>query len=302
MKWLVFILVFNVSLLWAAPSDSITIYGTAPQYANMHLTIQYQSNFILKDFKELKRFLVNKDGTFITSFYVDDVTKIYIPLGETQGFLLVEPAKKYHVALPPYRPLKPENKLNPFFVPESLMIGLKSDEGKELNIKVHEFESFYNKEFNQGIQKIVLTGNRKKALDIIERTEAAFPADSGSWFYYHKQYTYGNLRGFIYSNQKRKVIGDCFSSHPVQYSLNPYWDSFNDVFKHFFSHYFASKAGQDLKKAWSTCNSFDSLKITLQKDVLFTQDDLAELVLLKGLYDGYYLNIYGFATMFYSQK
>jgi thiol-disulfide isomerase/thioredoxin len=292
MKWLVFIFVFNVSFLWAAPSDSITIYGNAPEYANMHLTIQYQSNFILKDFKELKRFLVNKDGAFQTSFYVDDITKIYIPLGETQGFLFVEPSKKYHVVLPPYQPLKPENKLNPFFIPESLMIGVENEEGRELNINVQEFESFYNKEISKGIQKIVLTGNRKRAFDLIEKTEAAFPADSGSWFYYYKQYTYGNLRSFIYSNQKRKMIGDYFADTPVQYSLNPYWDSFNDVFKHFFSYYFESRAGEDLKKLWSSCNSFDSLKIILQKDSLFVQDNLAELILIKVLYDGYYSNIY----------
>ena len=106
-------LLFSASM-YSVAKDSVTVFGHAPEYANMHLTFEYQSNYITSEYQELKRFVVDKHGKFKAEFGLLNTTKVHVKLGETTGYLFVEPGKSYEVTLPPYYPLKPENKMNPF--------------------------------------------------------------------------------------------------------------------------------------------------------------------------------------------
>jgi peroxiredoxin len=285
------VLVFS-SIVKAEPTDSVTIWGTAQEYANMHLIVQYKKNYITRDITDLQSFKVDKNGFFRFSFYAEDITKIYIALGETEGFLFVVPGEKYQIVLPPYMPLKPENKLNPFFQPQYVMLGVQDEKAIAFNEKILQFESAYNESFARDIQRIVLTNNHRLANEIIAKIDAEFPADKGSWFDTYKQYTYMNMRNFIYANKERKLIYDYFSLKPVSYFLDPYWTSFNQVFSNFFYSYFNLNEGGELKQAWTRTESFDTLVTVLGKDSLFHQRALAELIILKGMYDGFYSGNY----------
>ncbi|TLX77541.1 TlpA family protein disulfide reductase [Labilibacter sediminis] len=286
-----FILLFCPLMVFSIPRDSVVIQGNAPEYANMHLIVECKSNYITGEHTELKRFLVDKKGTFRTEFGVSNTTKIFIKLGESVGHLLVEPGKSYEITLPPYRPLKPENKLNPFFVPEPIMLGLHQDD--EINRTVRDFEEKYNHAFSKNIQLIVLTRDHQAAKKLIEDVDVKFPADKGSWFDSYKHYKYQILKSYIYSNQKRRVIKEGFSERPVEYNLDPYWEAFNHVFKGFFHFYSSSKYGEDFKKCLAGSSSFDTICSALSNDVLFSKNkELAELVVLKGLYDAFYSNHY----------
>ncbi len=286
---LLFVCLFSITA-FSASKDSVIIFGTAPEYANMQLAVEYRSNYISTEYKELKRFVVDENGLFKTVFYVPNTTRVQIKLGETVGYLIVEPGNFYQIILPPYYPLKPENKLNPFFVPELILLGIYNDD--QINIKVRDFEDEYNYLFSKNIQKIVLTGNHKAAQQIIDKTDNKFPSDSATWFYYYKHFKYLSLKSYIYSNQKRRVIKEGFSDIPVQYSLDPYWESFNHIFKGFFHYYSASKYGSEFKKFISSSESFDTICHSLVKDPLFQNREFAELVVLKGLYDAFYSNNY----------
>ena len=117
---LILILIANCS--WAQ-NNEVRLRGTAPEYAGMYLTVEYQSNYITRTFQELETFKVSKKGSFEVSFSINEVTRIYIDLGEMRGHLLVEPGNTYDITLPQYRPLKEADKMNPFFNPEPIVFG-----------------------------------------------------------------------------------------------------------------------------------------------------------------------------------
>lgn len=293
MRFLVLLLVLLIACSINASSvDNVTISGSAKEYANMHLIVECQKNYITRDFKELKGFFVNEEGDFEVSFYLEETTKVLIKLGETEVFLFAQPEVNYQVVFPPYKPLKPENRLNLFFVRERVLMGVMDEKSFNANIKVLDFEAYYNQKFAANIQRIVLTNNRKLAQSIIDETEIKFHSKKGSWFDDYKQYSYVNLDNFIYANKVRVLIKKSFTDKKVSYTLKPYWDSFNQVFSNFFYNYFSSNYGAELKQKWETAESFDTLVSTLSKDTLFYQRNLAELVVLKGLYDGFYSGYY----------
>ncbi len=293
MRHTIFIFFILLSqLAQSAINDSITVSGKSMSYANMNLTIKKQSNYITKEKQALRSFLVDKNGNFKTTIPINSITKIYINLGVTEGYLFVEPGKKYELELPPYIPLKQEDKLNPFFIPQSVLLGIKNNSSLQLNKNIREFEISYNEKFTRNIKRIVLTNNHQLARKIIEETNQEFPAEQGSYFFNYKEYTYLNLLNFLKSNKKRKVINDFFSLKPIEYNLDPYWDSFNHLFTNFFHYYITSKQGKEIKENWIHNAPFDSLVISLNQDTLFKNRNFAELVLLKGLYDAYYSDNY----------
>ncbi len=291
---LIFYFVFN---LVSGQDKKVTLWGNAPGYSNMRLTLEYQDNYITRSFKELGSFSVDSKGNFSTTFSVNEITKIYIDLGKSRGYLHVEPGRTYLITLPLYRPMNPEDKLNPFFIPEEVVLGIQSSSENEINKRTKAFEEKYNYLFNKNIRRIVLTGNKKECFRIINETDIAFPSDSGSWFYYYKHFKYQNLYEYAYSNKTRMVIYNGFSKIPVQYNLDTYWASFNRQFNNFFHYYFSTKEGQSFKETWNKSESFKLLAATLSKDTLFNNLALAELVVLKNLYTGYYSNTYSKAKI-----
>ena len=227
---LILLIIANISF---GQNKEVRLWGSAAEYAGMYLTVEYQSNYITRTFQELKTFKVDKKGNFEASFSVKETTRIYIDLGEMRGHLLVEPGNTYHISLPPYHPLKEADKMNPFFKPEPIVLGIKSGDENGINRITSDFEEKYNFLFNKNIRRIILTGNKKECFKIIEDVEMAFPADSGSWFYYYKFFKYQNLYNYMY--EPRTAIAKSFAKIPVQYNMDTYWSSFNRQFSNFFS-------------------------------------------------------------------
>jgi len=287
------IFIFIVSFASANTKNSVTIYGNSPEYANIHLQIKYIQNYITRNLAGIETFKVEKDGDFRVTFEVAEITKIYIPLGETLGFLYVNPGHSYEIQLPPYKPLKPENKLNPYFTPEHILLGYLNNPKDSVNKQVVDFNSTYNSLFAEHIKRILVTNNKGLANKIIKDLEEEFPSDNNDWFNNYKDYSYISLKDFIYANKKRQLIEIYFSNKPIQYNLDPYWDAFNQIFSNFFLYYFKNQEGKNLLANWSspTC-SFDSLCTTLTADTLFKNRELSELVIMKSLYDGYYSDRY----------
>ncbi|WP_185957457.1 TlpA family protein disulfide reductase [Saccharicrinis carchari] len=276
----------------AGENKEVTLWGNAPEYSTMRLTIERQSNYITRNFEDVETFSVDPKGNFSVTFSVEEIAKIYMPLGQMRGYMYVEPGRTYLLTLPLYRPLRPEDKFNPFFEPETVVLGIQNNFPGEINKKTVAFEEKYNYLFSKDIKRIVLTGNKKDLFKIIDQTEAAFPAEKGTWFYYYKHFKYQNIYEYAYSDKPREVIYNGFSSIPVQYNLDTYWASFNKQFGNFFHYYFSTKEGQSFKETWNTSESFQLLTATLRKDTLFKNRELAELILLKNLYAGFYGTTY----------
>ena len=104
----------SLSNLWATDSDSTTIYGVAPTYAGLHLSLEYLSNPVMHSKSTLVSFWVMNDGTFTATFPLVGTMRVSLNLGQIEGTLILAPGEKYKIELPPFEPLKDEDQLNPF--------------------------------------------------------------------------------------------------------------------------------------------------------------------------------------------
>ncbi|WP_282036935.1 TlpA family protein disulfide reductase [Saccharicrinis aurantiacus] len=288
MRVYLIVVIFLYGTFAKSQDTEVTLYGTAVEYSNYNLIVEQTQNYITNEKTELQRFAINKKGDFKVSFDIKETSKINIKLGALQGFLFVQPGNSYNILLPPLIPLKTEDQLNPFFIPDEVNIGILNTDPDNLNEKIQSFDIYFNQQVNLNIRSIIIANNKKKIEEIISQTDSLFPSISGTWFNNYKEYAYLSLIALKNKDNLRNISTGYFSNNDILYSIPTYWSSFNQCYKNFLYKYFKSDEGSQLKTIFSEKANFAALVNTLTHDSLFNNIELSELILLKSIYDGYY--------------
>ncbi len=275
-----------------AQKENVTLKGTAKQYAGFNLSIQHITNYISQETEEIGNFNIDENGDFSFSLYLSDVTYTFIDLGILRGFIYLEPNTTYEIVLPPYTPKKDADWFNPYFMPENVIIGIKNNEALGLNKAILQFDEEYDYLFNKNVFQLFNRGNVVLAKQIIIRLDSLYPNENNVFFNNYKYFSYAKLFMLSQKRQKGKVIYDFYSNSPVCFENPAYWETFNLLFKNFFSYYFTISRGKKLKTAFSEGSPYDSLSIVLSQDTLYQNDEFREVILLKGMYDAFYSDHY----------
>ncbi len=284
------ILIFAFSVV--AQKDNVVLKGTAKQFGGFNLSLQYITNYITNETADLGSFIVDEKGDFSFSIYLSDVTYAFIELGVLRGFIYLEPNTTYEIILPPYTPIEEADRFNPFFIHEDVIVGISNNEALALNKAIIQFDEEYDYQFNSNAFQLFNRDNVTLANQIINRLDSIFPTEENLFFNNYKYFKYAKLSMVSRKRQQRKVIFEFYSNTPVGYDNPAYWETFNLMFKNFFSGYFSISSGKELKTAFVEGLPFDSLSVVFGNDSLFRDSQFREVVLLKGLYDAFYSGNY----------
>ncbi len=284
------ILIYTLSAI--AQKDNVVIKGTSKQYAGFNLSLQHITNYITNETEEIGSFIVDDKGDFSFSIYLSDVTYVFIDLGVLRGFIYLEPNTTYEIILPPYTAMEEADRFNPFFIHENVIIGISNNEALALNKAIIQFDEEYDYQFNSNVFQLFNRDDVVLANQIINLLDSLFPAEENIFFNNYKFNKYAKLSMLSRKRQQRKIIYEFYSNTPVCYENPAYWETFNLLFKNFFSSYFSVSSGKELKTVFAEGLPFDSLSGVFGNDSLFRNDQFREVVLLKGLYDAFYSGHY----------
>ncbi len=295
MRSLIFLIViFKTGLLLAQqplPLQWVTVKGNAPDYAGYDLVVQRVVNPISMEKADLMVIRVNEQGDFEQSIELSAVTHASIDMGKFQGYIFLEPGETYQLVLPPFQPRTDADRFNPYFVPEDIELGIANAEAQGLNRCISGFDADLSRQYNTHAVRIFSNADVELAHKIMHETDSLYPC-SHPYFEQYKQYAYGELRMLAHKRHKRRAIYQTFKGDSINMTMPSFTQAFNTYFKGFFNYYFSSRGGDSLRVAYTKGLRFDSLSMALRKDTLFANAELADLVLLKGLYDGFYSGRY----------
>ena len=275
-----------------AQSNNVSIKGASKQYAGFNLSLQHVTNYITNETEEIGSFRVDENGNFSFSMHLDEATFAFVDLGVLRGVICLEPNTNYEIILPPYTPMKEADRFNPYFIPESVVIGINNNEALALNKAIVQFDEEYDYQFNANAYQLFSKSNTALAKQIVNRLDSLFSFEESEFFKSYKKYKYAKLSMLSRKRQQRKVIYEFYSDAPVGFENPAYWETFNLLFKNFFSDYFSVSRGKELKKAFVENQPYDSLSHVFSTDSLFRSSEFREMVLLKGLYDAFYSGHY----------
>ncbi|MCY1720370.1 redoxin domain-containing protein [Prolixibacteraceae bacterium Z1-6] len=281
MRYLLFLFLF---CLLPFADFATTIRCSNAEYAEKELHFYKLSDPISGEEELVFTLKFDAAGTCAAEIKNTQTVYTFCEFGVYRGMLFLEPGKTIDLRLPPFREKSFANEKNPYFQPVSFWF--ISETKDQLNDKISAFEQELNrltdKQFNQLYFK-----QSKTVYDSVQmQLNTAFPETTPEAFVNHKKLEVALTKA------------DIFRLRPEDYSeifdkIKPeYWthQAFTTAFEKTFDRQlsFSAKAihGKEVNTA--------VLKQDIQALLSFTKTkykvsgDMAELVLLKLLHDGFY--------------
>ena len=160
--------------------------------------------------------------------------------------------------------------------------------GQELNYYIRFFDDYYNIIFNKYVSYGYSTRNNSGLDSAINKIDSLFSGINNNYFVAYKKYKFGFLRHLADQYRSKSISNDFFLNQEVLYSNTAYMDLFNQIYDKYFLFFSRTKNGKKIYKDIGKEKSLFDLKETLGTDEILANDTLKELVILKGLHDGFY--------------
>ena len=268
--------------------QKVSVQGCAPEYAGLELSFYRYTDRISNSTSNLTKVKLPGDGCFAFDYVLEEITQVFVDLGSVRGYFFVEPGKSYHLILPPYSPLREADKLNPFFKPEEVHLGVEESNPGELNYLIGTFDAVYNAEYNRAVKKAIATKGLVEVDSLLSHLDTLYASCHNAYFDNYRLYRMGFLEQMTVHRKARALSNAYFLNKPVLYSNPAYMELFNKVYDRYFIFYTRTRMGKDLAAAISQKRSFASLKQSLRHNEVLSNDTLMEAVILKSLHDGFY--------------
>ena len=261
------------------------LYGKAVDYSLKDISFYTISDPILYEKQELASTTVAKDGSFSVIFSTSQTIEIYSDLEKYCGTMVVEPGKNYQVTLPTFTPKTSEEAHSVFFKPAPYWLGLPGTDNSDLNLSVRSFINDYNLETIRNATPIYKQKSKELVNEIAGRLEKKYSAIRHPYFKILMKFSFSELENIAYQGNTDIIIRKYFATQPIELNHPAYQRAFETVFTDFLR-----KQSQDIQnnKIVSIINSGNYSELVTFFENRGYKKEVAELVVLKGLFDGYY--------------
>ena len=280
--------VFTILVLLIAgqlSAQRTVLYGKAPDYSSREISFYTITEPILHEKTELATTTVANDGSFSVIFSSNQTIEIYTDLEKYCGTMVVEPGKNYHVELPPFSPRTSAEANSVFFKPAQYWLGLPGTDNSDINFSVRSFITDYNAERVKNATRIYQQKSTELLTEIIQGLEKKYGSIHHPYFKTLTKYSYAELENIASQKNPDVIIRKYFAAQPIEPGHSAYQHAFEAIFTDFLR-----KQSQDIlnKKIVTFTDSGNYTDLVAFFENKGYKREFAELVVLKGLFDGYY--------------
>jgi peroxiredoxin len=292
---LVFILnIYNPGIV----AETVIIQGNNPDYAGQTLNFAVYENQITNNEKTVATIIFDKSGNFKAEFNINKTEFVFAHAGVFFVYFYAEPQMSYTFKLPPRTDKKQDEKLNPYFEEANVHLILESarpfaqntnlEIKNELNFLIRTFDDYFDPFYTKFAVKVYKQTEIAEMDTTLQKMQTIFGGINHPYFKAYYNYRMGLLK-FTSTRFKSKNISDnYFLNKPVLYDNQAYMELFNHVYDKYFVYFGRSKTGKVIYDDINTAKSLTLLEGTLSQDKVLSNDTLKELVILKGIHDGFY--------------
>lgn len=274
-------------------AQSTKIHGLLPTYAGTELVFEAYTDYITHKSYVLGKAVVGKDGRFSMDIALNNSVTAFVKAGIYQGFIILEPGKNYDILLPEKEEKTEREKLNPFFEEIRIYIQTRLSDTSELNYRHRLLSKKISEYVGRNVADISMGRIRRQKVDsFILATEQDFPAEKNTDFYIRRKYMIGNLKNTTYIRSVDSMAKQYFLNQPILYHNEGYMKLFNQVFDKFFVYFGRSKYGRGFHDKISEDKDLAAIRKQIGLNPSFANDTFIDMLILRGLYDGYYLGKY----------
>ncbi len=259
-----------------------TLSGVDRSYAGKTLKLNYYMDGIANIQRTLDSCKVDTSGKFSLSVDIASPIQVFVPTETFNGFIYLEPGRKYEVRIPSYTERTLAQKLDPYFKPADILLDIVGLKQNDFNFKLMEFEDAFD---FYSMKHVIYGGTADSILGSIDQMKEIFN-DLYADNYLGK---YMEYRFLLLLNSSSQIYQDSLISRMNKLGVdekNPaFWDLFNNLFEEFIIQ---SQADREQYLAFQRIVEEGNVKMyfmLITKRYGITDPELRELVAIKWLYD-----------------
>jgi len=270
-------------------SQEITIRGTEPQYAGTEITFYRFAERIAYTRLELGSCIVDEQGDFLIRFHSGYTLQVFADLGIYRVYLFTEPGKEYHVKLPPRADKTTADQLNPYFRQEVVHLGIINHEPEELNGKIQRFDAAFIPLFRKYAFGAYIENQFEDLDSTLQVINESFGNDPSAYFRCYVQYKSALLKEMSSGKRTHNTIPSDHYSTAILYHNPAFHDWFQQVYHTYFQYLNRLDPVQyPLHEIIDVKRSYRMLLELIKETEAFPNDTIAEMIIMKGLYDEYF--------------
>ena len=259
------------------------IVGYAPSYKGKEATLYSYSDLITYTLLKETSDTINEKGVFELTTQVDKPTCYQIKIENKVAKLYMLNLYKYAITFP-----DPDtsNYHNPS-TEEQVDLFIHGDSA-ELNARIIDFNIQYSKFWEKNYMYFVAKKLHNKLDSFQLKMEERYKNVKSNYFKNYMHYTFALINTNT-GRHKNYIASKFLINHPVEYNNFEYMDFFNQFFKNYLVSLSSGKLGNRLLEVINEYANAKELDALLKNDSWLQNDSLRELVMLKGLYEVYYM-------------
>lgn len=269
-------------------SQPVTITGNSKSHIGDEIVFNRYADLITMSEDEVGRCKVDEMGNFRCQLKLTETTFVFSHLGIFRIYFFVEPKKTYNLVLPEKEDKTESQRLNPYFRETDLFVGITNIDKSDINFLTNSFDLAFNEKFDLIINDTYKGKTNINIDSLISSLESRYASFKQPYFNTYRYYRYGLLKQLTYIQKARSTSEHYFLNKPVIYNNTAYMELFNLVYDKYFIFFSRTETGNAVFKNISQEKSLYNLKKTLSTDDVLSNDTLKELVILKGLHDGFF--------------
>ena len=276
---------FLLCLFAQVNGQKTILAGKATDYSGKEITFYTIAEPVIRQRLELATTKIAEDGSFSVEFGVNETIEIYADLEKYCGTMVVETGKNYTIALPPFSLRTSNEAHSSYFKPTPYWFGTAGTEKDNLNNAIRSFETDFNREININAVQIYQKLSKTVVNEIIKRLELKYSSNHNTYFSTLKKYSFAELEYIVNQRTSENVIKKYFATQPIKLNHPVYQRAFETIFTDFLRKESLNLPNHKLINITNSGNYSDLVSFFENKGYI---TEFAELVVLKGLNDGYY--------------
>jgi peroxiredoxin len=266
----------------------VVLKGNIKEVKNEEITFFTYDDHVTYTEKKLCSTPVDENGNFSCAFEINKTTYVFLHLGIYEAYLFVEPGKTYDLLFPEIEQKKLIDELNPYFKPRLYHLGIENTNEKELNYQLAYFDELYTQMINKNAYQIYSKSKNLNVDQELNKLDSVFSGFNHPFFRDFIKYRYASFRHLSYQEKMKSISNTYYLNQEILYHNPAYMELFNQVYDEYFQYFGRTSYGNQIYQDINENKSITSLKNTLGRDSVLTNDTLKELVILKCLHDEFY--------------
>ncbi len=267
-------------------SQNVSIKGVASAFHGKEITLYSYSDLITYSLTKEAIDTVNDKGHFELKTTISETQCVLLKIGNLKGKMYIAPYFQYGVIFP-----IPDS--NKFVSPNSeadVEINIVGD-STELNARIidfnTQFDAFWEKNYKAFVAKKI-----HHQLDTFQiYCNKRYEKVKSKYFKTYVNYTFALINEN--TGRHHNYIASQYLLHePIRYHHFEYMQFFNQYFTQYLQTRSITKSASTIINMINEKASYDELNATLKSDPLLHNDSLRELVILKNLFELYYVPKY----------